>query len=147
MGRTARGVRGVRMDDDQQVISMIIPQENGRVLTVSENGYGKRTDVEEYPCKGRGNRGVIAMTMSERNGALIGAVQVFDGDDLMLITDQGTLVRTRTDEISLLSRNTQGVKVIRLREDERLVGVQRVAEQDADRRRRSSGRDRCADRR
>ncbi|WP_022959739.1 DNA gyrase subunit A [Spongiibacter tropicus] len=132
MGRTARGVRGVRMDDDQQVISMIIPQENGRVLTVSENGYGKRTDVEEYPCKGRGNRGVIAMTMSERNGALIGAVQVFDGDDLMLITDQGTLVRTRTDEISLLSRNTQGVKVIRLREDERLVGVQRVAEQDAD---------------
>ena len=132
MGRTARGVRGVRMDDDQQVISMIIPQDNGRVLTVSENGYGKRTDVQEYPCKGRGNRGVIAMTMSERNGALVGAVQVFDGDDLMLITDQGTLVRTRTDEISLLSRNTQGVKVIRLRDDERLVGVQRVAEQDVD---------------
>ena len=132
MGRTARGVRGVRMDEDQKVISMIIPQEHGRVLTVSEKGYGKRTDVDEYPCKGRGNRGVIAMTMSERNGALIGAVQVFDGDDLMLITDQGTLVRTRTDEISLLSRNTQGVKVIRLRDDERLVGVQRVAEQDVD---------------
>ena len=132
MGRTARGVRGVRMDEDQKVISMIIPQEHGRVLTVSEKGYGKRTDVDEYPCKGRGNRGVIAMTMSERNGALVGAVQVFDGDDLMLITDQGTLVRTRTDEISLLSRNTQGVKVIRLRDDERLVGVQRVAEQDVD---------------
>ena len=102
------------------------------MLTVSENGYGKRTDVEDFPCKGRGNRGVIAMTMSDRNGALVGAVQVFDGDDLMLITDQGTLVRTRTDEISLLSRNTQGVKVIRLRDDEHLVGVQRVAEQDVD---------------
>ena len=132
MGRTARGVRGVRMDEDQQVIAMIIPKAGGRVLTVSENGYGKRTDVEDFPCKGRGNRGVIAMTMSDRNGALVGAVQVFDGDDLMLITDQGTLVRTRTDEISLLSRNTQGVKVIRLRDDEHLVGVQRVAEQDVD---------------
>lgn len=132
MGRTARGVRGVRMDDDQQVIAMIIPKSGGRVLTVSENGYGKRTEVEDFPCKGRGNRGVIAMTMSDRNGALVGAVQVFDGDDLMLITDQGTLVRTRTDEISLLSRNTQGVKVIRLRDDEHLVGVQRVAEQDVD---------------
>ena len=132
MGRTARGVRGVRMDDDQQVIAMIIPKTGGRVLTVSENGYGKRTDVDDFPCKGRGNRGVIAMTMSDRNGALVGAVQVFDGDDLMLITDQGTLVRTRTDEISLLSRNTQGVKVIRLRDDEHLVGVQRVAEQDVD---------------
>ncbi|WP_374973542.1 DNA gyrase subunit A [Spongiibacter marinus] len=132
MGRTARGVRGVRMDEDQQVIAMIIPKSGGRVLTVSENGYGKRTDVEDFPCKGRGNRGVIAMTMSDRNGALVGAVQVFDGDDLMLITDQGTLVRTRTDEISLLSRNTQGVKVIRLRDDEHLVGVQRVAEQDVD---------------
>ncbi len=130
MGRTARGVRGVRMDDDQLVIAMIIPQEGGKVLTISENGYGKRTAIEEYPCKGRGNRGVIAMTMSERNGALVGAVQVFDGDDLMLITDQGTLVRTRTDEVSLLSRNTQGVRVIRLREDEHLVGVQRVAEDD-----------------
>ncbi|QQD16843.1 DNA gyrase subunit A [Spongiibacter nanhainus] len=132
MGRTARGVRGVRMDEGQRVIAMIIPKEEGRVLTVSENGYGKRTPVEEFPCKGRGNRGVIAMAISERNGALVGAVQVFEGDDLMLITDQGTLVRTRTDEVSLLSRNTQGVRVIRLREEEHLVGVQRVAESDVD---------------
>lgn len=132
MGRTARGVRGVRMDEGQRVIAMIIPKEDGRVLTVSENGYGKRTPVEEFPCKGRGNRGVIAMAISERNGALVGAVQVFEGDDLMLITDQGTLVRTRTDEVSLLSRNTQGVRVIRLREEEHLVGVQRVAESDVD---------------
>ncbi|GAB3379734.1 DNA gyrase subunit A [Spongiibacter taiwanensis] len=130
MGRTARGVRGVRMDDGQKVIAMLIPKEGGRVLTVSENGYGKRTSVEDFPCKGRGSRGVIAMAITERNGDLVGAVQVFDGDDLMLITDQGTLVRTRTDEISLLGRNTQGVRVIRLREDEHLVGVQRVAEDD-----------------
>ncbi|AKH70058.1 DNA gyrase, A subunit [Spongiibacter sp. IMCC21906] len=132
MGRTARGVRGIRMDEEQCVIAMIIPAEGGRVLTVSENGYGKRTPVEEFPCKGRGNRGVIAMTMSERNGDLVGAVQVFEGDDLMLISDQGTLVRTRTDEVSQLGRNTQGVRVIRLREDEHLVGVQRVAEADID---------------
>lgn len=132
MGRTARGVRGIRMDEGQCVIAMIIPVEGGRVLTVSENGYGKRTPVEEFPCKGRGNRGVIAMTMSERNGDLVGAVQVFEGDDLMLISDQGTLVRTRTDEVSQLGRNTQGVRVIRLREDEHLVGVQRVAEADID---------------
>lgn len=132
MGRTARGVRGVRMDDGQRVIAMIIPKDEGRVLTVSENGYGKRTPVEDFPRKGRGNRGVIAMAISDRNGALVGAVQVFDGDDLMLISDQGTLVRTRTDEVSLLSRNTQGVRVIRLREEEHLVGVQRVAESDVD---------------
>jgi DNA gyrase subunit A len=130
MGRTARGVRGIRMDEGQSAIAMIIPQEGGRVLTVSENGYGKRTLVEDFPAKGRGNRGVIAMAMSERNGPLVGAVQVFEGDDLMLISDQGTLVRTRTDEVSILSRNTQGVRVIRLKEDEHLVGVQRVEEED-----------------
>jgi DNA gyrase subunit A len=130
MGRTARGVRGVRMDEGQRAIAMIIPEPEGRVLTVSENGYGKRTLVEDFPAKGRGNRGVIAMAMSERNGPLVGAVQVFEGDDLMLISDQGTLVRTRTDEVSILSRNTQGVRVIRLKEDEHLVGVQRVEEAD-----------------
>ncbi|MBB5187147.1 DNA gyrase subunit A [Zhongshania antarctica] len=130
MGRTARGVRGIRMDEGQRAIAMIIPQEAGCVLTVSENGYGKRTLVEDFPAKGRGNRGVIAMAMSERNGPLVGAVQVFEGDDLMLISDQGTLVRTRTDEVSILSRNTQGVRVIRLKEDEHLVGVQRVDEED-----------------
>ncbi len=130
MGRTARGVRGIRMDEGQRAIAMIIPQAGGCVLTVSENGYGKRTLVEDFPAKGRGNRGVIAMAMSERNGPLVGAVQVFEGDDLMLISDQGTLVRTRTDEVSILSRNTQGVRVIRLKEDEHLVGVQRVDEED-----------------
>jgi DNA gyrase subunit A len=130
MGRTARGVRGIRLADDARMIALIVPAENGKILTVSQNGYGKRTEASEFPTKGRGTQGVIAMQTSERNGDLVGAVQVFDGDQLMLISDQGTLVRTRTDEISVLSRNTQGVRVIRLKEDEHLVSVERIAESE-----------------
>lgn len=135
MGRTSRGVRGIRMADEHRVIAMVIPADGGKVLTVSENGYGKRTDVDDFPTKGRGSQGVIAMQVSERNGGLVGAVQIFDGDELMMISDQGTLVRTRGDEVSLLSRNTQGVRLIKVRESEHIVGVARIAEQldqDAD---------------
>jgi DNA gyrase subunit A len=128
MGRTARGVRGIRLGSGHQMISLIIPREGGRVLTVSENGYGKRTEMAEFPTKGRGTKGVIAMSTSERNGRLVGAVQVFDGDELMLISNQGTLVRTRADEVSILGRNTQGVRVIRTKEGEHLVGVERIDE-------------------
>lgn len=128
MGRTARGVRGIRLGEGHQMISLIIPQEQGKVLSVSENGYGKRTEIEEFPTKGRGNKGVIAMSTSKRNGKLVGAVQVFDGDELMLISNQGTLVRTRTDEVSVLGRNTQGVRVIRTKEGETLVGIERIDE-------------------
>ena len=128
MGRTARGVRGIRLGEGHRMISLIIPQAGGKVLTVSENGYGKRTAIEEFPTKGRGNKGVIAMATSKRNGRLVGAVQVFDGDELMLISNQGTLVRTRTDEVSVLGRNTQGVRVIRTKEGEHLVGVERIDE-------------------
>lgn len=130
MGRTAKGVRGIRMPEGHSMISLIIPQEGGRVLTVSENGYGKRSELSEFPTKGRGTQGVIAMATSDRNGALVGAVQVFEGDELMLISDQGTLVRTRTDEVSVLSRNTQGVRLIRLKAGENLVGVERIEESD-----------------
>jgi DNA gyrase subunit A len=128
MGRTARGVRGIRLGDGHSMISLIIPQTDGKVLTVSANGYGKRTIIEDFPTKGRGNKGVIAMSTSDRNGKLVGAVQVFDGDELMLISNQGTLVRTRTDEVSILGRNTQGVRVIRTKEGESLVGVERIDE-------------------
>jgi DNA gyrase subunit A len=100
------------------------------VLTASEMGYGKRTSVEEFPVKGRGVQGVIAMQTTARNGDLIGAVQVFEGEEIMLISDLGTLVRTPADEVSLLGRNTQGVRLINLRGDERLVGVQRVVESE-----------------
>src|SRR5690606_30293381 len=105
MGRVSRGVRGIRMAEDQCVVGMVIPEEGGKVLTLSEQGYGKRTAVEDFPTKGRGTQGVIGMQTSERNGPLVGAVQVMDGEEIMLITDQGTLVRTRVDEVSVLSRN------------------------------------------
>ena len=128
MGRTAKGVRGIRMESDQRVISLLVPKEGGRILSVSENGYGKRTEITEYATKGRGNKGMIFMQTTERNGPMIGVVQVFDGDELMMISDQGTMVRTRTDEISVLGRNTQGVRVIRLKEGEHVVGVERIDE-------------------
>ncbi|MFN3882569.1 MAG: DNA gyrase subunit A [Nitrincola lacisaponensis] len=130
MGRTARGVRGVRMPEEASVISLIIPQQDGKILTASEKGYGKQTAVEDFPLRGRGGQGVIAMQCTERNGALAGAVQVFNGDGVMLISNRGTLVRTRTDEISVLGRNTQGVMLIRLSEDEKLVGLARIEEPD-----------------
>ncbi|TGD73469.1 DNA gyrase subunit A [Mangrovimicrobium sediminis] len=132
MGRTARGVRGIKLGAGHRMISLIVPREGGRVLTVSERGYGKRTEVDEFPTKGRGTMGVIAMASSERNGNLVGAVQVFDGDELMLISNQGTLVRTRADEVSILGRNTQGVRVIRTRDGEALVSVARIEEPEED---------------
>ncbi len=132
MGRTARGVRGVRMDDGIKVISLIIPQAEGKVLTASANGYGKKTSVDDFPVKGRGGQGVIAQQCSERNGELAGAVQVFNGDDVMLISNRGTLVRTSSDGISELGRNTQGVTLIRVSDQESLVSVARIEEPETD---------------
>ena len=132
MGRTARGVRGMRLPDDQQLISMLIPEPDDWILTASEKGYGKRTALPEFPLRGRGGQGVIAQVQNERNGKLVGAVQVQDGEEIMLITDQGTLVRTRVDEVSSQSRNTQGVTLIRLTKGETLVGIERVQEPSDD---------------
>lgn len=153
MGRTARGVRGMRLKDGAEVISLIIPQsltidaeaddtdnvaeeasvqtiseDQVYILTASENGYGKRTRLDEFPLRGRGGQGVIAMQTSRRNGALVAAIQVRDSDEMMLITDKGTLVRTRVEEISVSSRNTQGVTLIRTGEGEHLVATVRVDE-------------------
>jgi DNA gyrase subunit A len=130
MGRVSKGVRGMRLPAGHQVLAMVIPQENGYVLTVSRNGYGKQTALTEFPTKGRGGKGMIAMQCTERNGALVGAVQLFDGDEIMLISDQGTMVRTHVGEISVLGRNTQGVRVIRLKESEALVSMARIEEQE-----------------
>ena len=132
MGRTARGVRGIRLANGHHLISLVVPQAGSKILTVSENGYGKRSETSEFPVKGRGTKGVIGMTTSERNGSLVGAVQVWDGDEIMLISNQGTAVRTRVEEVSVQGRNTQGVRVIRTREGEALVNVSRIAEDDAD---------------
>ena len=128
MGRTARGVRGMRLPDGQFIISMLIPEAGAQILTASARGYGKRTAMAEFPRRGRGGQGVIAMVSNERNGALVGAVQVLDGEEIMLISDQGTLVRPRVDEVSSLGRNTQGVTLIKLASDETLVGLERVQE-------------------
>ena len=128
VGRTARGVRGIRLAAGERVIALIVPDSAGTLLTASENGYGKRTAIDEFPVKGRGGQGVIAMRTGHRNGTLIGAAQVFDGDEIMLISDRGTLVRTPAGDVSLLSRNTQGVRLIRLTGGAKLVGVERIVE-------------------
>jgi DNA gyrase subunit A len=125
MGRTAAGVRGIRLQENQKVISLIISTE-GTVLNITENGYGKRTRIEEFTQHKRGGQGLIAIQTSERNGAVVGAVLVNDTDEIMLITDAGTLVRTRVKEISVVGRNTQGVTVIRLDKGEKVVGVDRI---------------------
>jgi len=128
MGRTARGVRGIKMADDARVISLIIPDQDGYILTASENGYGKRTNVSDFPTYNRGSQGVIGMQTTDRNGQMVGATLIHDGDEMMLISDQGTLVRTRIDEVSVLGRNTQGVRLINLSGKEKLVSVERIAE-------------------
>ncbi|TQV84508.1 DNA gyrase subunit A [Aliikangiella coralliicola] len=132
MGRTARGVRGMRLGEDQCVIALVRADENSQILTVTENGYGKRTCMTEHPVRGRGGQGVISITLSERNGKAISAVRVSDGDEIMLISKGGTLVRTRVDEIRTMGRNTQGVRLIRLQEGETLVGLQRIDELEND---------------
>ena len=126
MGRAATGVRGMRLADGETVVSMVVPEGDDDILTATERGYGKRTELVDYPRKGRGTQGVIAIQCSERNGALIGAVQLGEAHELMLISNQGTLVRTRATEIARVGRNTQGVTLIRLPADEQLVGVVRV---------------------
>jgi len=128
MGRTATGVRGMRLAEGAQVVSLIVAAE-GDILTATERGYGKRTQLVEFTKKGRGTQGVIGIQCSERNGALVGAVQVTEAHELMLISNQGTLVRTRVAEVSQLGRNTQGVTLIKLPADEKLVSVMRL---DAD---------------
>ena len=128
MGRTARGVRGIRLTGDHRLIALIVPKPDGFLLTASERGYGKRTMIDEFPVKGRGVQGVIAMRTGARNGDLIGAVQVFADDEIMLISDQGTLVRTHAADVSQTGRNTQGVRLIKLADDAKLVGVERIVE-------------------
>jgi DNA gyrase subunit A len=129
MGRVSRGVRGIRLGEGQKVISLIVADE-AEVLTATENGYGKRTPMDDYPLKGRGGQGVIAIQTSERNGAVVGAVLVTEAEEIMLITDGGTLVRTRVAEVSSMGRNTQGVRLINLTKNEKLIGLERIAESD-----------------
>ncbi|MGO1247578.1 MAG: DNA topoisomerase (ATP-hydrolyzing) subunit A [Oceanisphaera sp.] len=132
MGRTAAGVRGIRLGANDKVVSLIVPRGEGPILTVTENGYGKRTSLAEYPTRSRGTMGVVSIKVGERNGAVVGATQVDDGHEIMLITNGGILVRTRVLEVSLIGRNTAGVRLIRTGEDELVVGLQRIEEPDED---------------
>ncbi len=136
MGRTARGVRGVSLKPGQSVISLIIAnnkdEQEYSILTATENGYGKRTKMKDFPRQGRGGQGVIAIQASPRNGLVVGARLVEDNDEAMLITDRGTLIRTRVDEISTQGRNTQGVRLIGLHTGEKMVSLEKVVETNGD---------------
>ncbi|WP_199741510.1 DNA gyrase subunit A [Legionella septentrionalis] len=129
MGRTARGVRGIRMGEEQSLISLVVVNpEGGTILTATEFGYGKRTEIAEYRITGRGGQGVISIQVNERNGKVVRALQVAENDEAMLITDKGTLVRFKVNELSIIGRNTQGVRLINLSAGERVVGMQRIEE-------------------
>ena len=135
MGRTARGVRGIKLKSDQAVISMLIinsATDEAKVLIATENGYGKRTELSDFPRKNRGGQGVIAIKVGERNGPVVGAQLVLDDDDLILITGGGRLVRTRAKEITVVGRNTQGVRLMRLGEEEQLTSLGKVVEEAVD---------------
>jgi DNA gyrase subunit A len=132
MGRAARGVRGISLRDDQKVIALNVVQPEGEILTATVHGFGKRTSLDDYRATSRGGVGMISIQVSERNGNVIGAVQVRDEDELMLITDHGTLVRIRASEVSSVGRNTQGVRLIRLSDEEALIGLQPIMGIDQD---------------
>jgi DNA gyrase subunit A len=125
MGREATGVRGIKLAEGQELISLIVVGD-GLILTASTNGYGKLTPLEDFPAHGRGGQGVIALQTTERNGEMVAALQVNSEHELMLISSTGTLVRTPVGEISIVGRNTQGVRLIRLGEGERLTGIERI---------------------
>ena len=129
MGRVSQGVRGMRIDKDQKIISLVVLEE-GNILVATENGYGKQTLKDEFSIQKRGGKGVIAIQTSDRNGNLIGAKQVSTGDEVMFISTSGNLIRTRTDDISIIGRNTQGVRLIRLSEDDNLLGMEKVINED-----------------
>ncbi|ANX04986.1 DNA gyrase subunit A [Immundisolibacter cernigliae] len=130
MGRDARGVRGMRLSQDQNLIGMVVGQAEGDILTVTANGYGKRTPLPDYPVRGRGGMGVISIQTSARNGPVVGAVQVVESEQVMLVTNAGTAIRTTVASISLLGRNTQGVKLMGVGEGELLAGLAVVAPED-----------------
>ena len=130
LGRDTRGVKGIELEDEQNVISLMVPGSEDEILTVSENGFGKKSRIADFRKTKRGAKGVIAMQLSERNGKLISAVQVIDEDEVILITDKGTLVRTKVSEISTFGRNTQGVRVIKLKENEKLNKLALALEKD-----------------
>lgn len=127
MGRTAYGIRGINLDKDDRVVSLLVPHENGTILTMTEHGYGKRTKVEHFPIKSRATKGVRSIKITKKNGVVISAIQVSENDQIMMITNAGTLVRTHVSEIRVLGRNTQGVILIRTTKNEKVVALQKIS--------------------
>jgi DNA gyrase subunit A len=130
MGRLAQGVRGIHLKKDDWVVGTAVLAQEGTLLTVTENGFGKRTHTEEYRKQARGGKGIITMKTTERNGAVVGVLPVTDEDDLMIITDGGKIIRLRVKDLSIIGRNTQGVRLINLDEQEKLVGVARAVKRE-----------------
>ncbi|XBC39389.1 MAG: DNA topoisomerase (ATP-hydrolyzing) subunit A [Buchnera aphidicola (Nurudea shiraii)] len=128
MGRNTSGMKGISIKRQDKVVSLVVPKKIGNILIVTENGYGKRTEICEFPIKSRATRGTIAIKITKKNGIMIGAMQVIEKDQIMIITNAGTLVRTRISEIGVLGRNTQGVILIRTSEKEKVVAVQKANE-------------------
>jgi DNA gyrase subunit A len=129
MGRTAYGVRGISLRDDDEVVGMEVLREGGTILTVTENGYGKRTAIDEYRLQGRGGSGIINIQVSERNGKVVGVSCVLESEELLFITEQGMILRTQASGISQIGRATQGVRLIDMDEGDRAVSVARLEDQ------------------
>jgi len=132
VGRTAIGVRGIKLAESDEVVSLIVANQDSPILTATEKGFGKRTELDEYRAQARGGSGVISIKTSDRNGKVVGAIQVTDEDEMMLISNKGTLVRARAVDVSIIGRNTQGVTLINIAENEQLVSIAKIAESDAD---------------
>ena len=130
IGRVGRGVKGIDLEDDDDIVSMQVIAEGTTILTATANGYGKRTDLTEYPLRHRGGKGVITIKTSKRNGSVVSVMQVTNEDDVMMITSNGKVVRTGVKGISVIGRNTQGVKLIWVEGGEKVVGVARLAEKE-----------------
>jgi DNA gyrase subunit A len=129
MCRTAYGVKGIVLRDDDEVVGMEVLRAGGTILTVTENGYGKRTEIDEYRVQSRGGLGIINIQTSERNGKVIGVACVLENEELMFITEQGMILRTQANGISLIGRATQGVRLIDMDEGDRTVSVARLEDQ------------------
>jgi DNA gyrase subunit A len=132
MGRTAHGVRGIRLRKDDRVVSLVVADPGATILTVTEHGYGKRSELDEYRLTARGGVGVKTCRVTDKNGPVVSLMQVAEDDDIMLITDGGMVIRTQVKQVSVLGRDTQGVRLIDLREGEKVVGCARLVERDGE---------------
>jgi DNA gyrase subunit A len=131
-GRASQGVRGVRLEGGDHIVGMEVLTDGGTLMTVTENGYGKRTSIDQYPVQNRGGKGVITIKTTERNGMVIAVLLVTDDDDLMLMTDRGKIIRMPVKDISVIGRNTQGVRLIAMEPGERVASAARLAEKDVE---------------